>query len=80
MKSRPLLPPIDPNQRYTPEESAAYLRSSRWSVFMDIREGRLASFKDGKRRYIAGSELIRRSSPEWAARKAAETGSEPRAA
>jgi len=63
MKPRPSLPPIDPAQRYTPEEAALYLRSSRWSVYLDIREGRLAAFKDGKRRYISGHELIRRSDP-----------------
>ena len=55
------LAPIDPHQRYTPDEAAAYLRSSRWSVYLDIREGRLATFKDGRRRYISGAELIRRS-------------------
>ena len=61
MKVRPALPPIDPHQRYTPEECALYLRSSRFSVFADIREGRLESFKDGARRYITGEALIRRS-------------------
>ena len=61
LKSHPTLPPIDPHQRYTPEEAAAYLRSSRCSVFRDIREKRLASFTDGKRRYITGVALIERS-------------------
>lgn len=63
MKSRPALAPIDPNQRYTPEEAAAYLRSSRWSVYLDFRTKRLSFFKDGKRTYVMGAELIRRSAP-----------------
>jgi excisionase family DNA binding protein len=60
-KLRSVPPPLDPLQRYRPEEAAAYLRVSRWSVFQDIREGRLASIKEGRRRFIPGSELVRRS-------------------
>jgi excisionase family DNA binding protein len=64
MSTRPdrHLPPLDPRQRYTPEEAAAYLRMSRKRVFDDIREGRLNSLKEGKRRYIPGTEIARRSS------------------
>lgn len=58
----PHLPPLDPGQRYTPEEAAVYLRMSRKRVFDDIREGRLKSLKEGKRRYIPGTEIARRSS------------------
>lgn len=61
MKSRPSLPPLDQAQRYSIEETIAYLRSSRKTVFDDIREGRLASIKEGKRRFIPGSEIARRS-------------------
>jgi hypothetical protein len=61
MKVRPALPPLDPMQRYSIDETIAYLRSSRKSVFEDIREGRLASIKEGKRRFIPGSEIARRS-------------------
>jgi excisionase family DNA binding protein len=67
MKSRPQLPPLDPAQRYSPEEAAAYLRISRWSVFMDIRDGRLASIKEGRRRFVPGSEIARRSAGNVAA-------------
>jgi hypothetical protein len=61
MKSRPSLAPLDQAQRYSIEETIAYLRSSRKTVFDDIREGRLASIKEGKRRFIPGSEIVRRS-------------------
>jgi hypothetical protein len=61
MKARPVLPPLDLAQRYSIEESIAYLRSSRKTVFDDIREGRLASINEGKRRFIPGSEIARRS-------------------
>jgi excisionase family DNA binding protein len=61
MKSRPVLPALDSAQRYSVEEAIAYLRSSRKTVFDDIREGRLASIKEGKRRFIPGSEIARRS-------------------
>ena len=61
MKTRPALPPLDPAQRYSIEESILYLRSSRKNVFDDIREGRLATIKEGKRRFVPGSEIARRS-------------------
>jgi hypothetical protein len=61
MKSRPSLPPLDQAQRYSIEEAIAYLRSSRKTVFDDVREGRLASIKEGKRRFIPGSEIVHRS-------------------
>ena len=61
MKTRPALPPLDPAQRYSIEESILYLRSSRKTVFDDIREGRLATIKEGKRRFVPGSEIARRS-------------------
>jgi hypothetical protein len=61
MKSRPVLPPLDAAQRYTIEEAIAYLRSSRATLFDDIREGRLATIKEGKRRFVPGSEIARRS-------------------
>jgi hypothetical protein len=60
-KVRPVLPPVDAGQRYSVEETALYLRSSRWSVFMDLREGRLRAIREGRRTYIPGSEIIRRS-------------------
>ena len=61
MKSRPVLPPLDLAQRYTIEEGIAYLRSSRRTLFEDIRNGRIQTIKEGRRRFIPGSEIARRS-------------------
>ena len=61
MKQRPVLPQLDQQQRYSPEEAAAYLRKSRHKVFEDIRECRIRSIKEGKRRYIPGTEIARLS-------------------
>jgi hypothetical protein len=63
MKQRPELPPLDPQQRYTPEETALYLRRSRKSIFEMISgdNPRLRSIKEGKRRYIPGTEIARLS-------------------
>jgi hypothetical protein len=55
------LPPVDPNQRYEVEEARAYLRQSRSKTYSDIAAGALKVIKDGKRTYIPGSEIVRRS-------------------
>jgi hypothetical protein len=60
-KPRMILQPLDRAQRYSIDETIAYLRSSRKTVFDDIREGRLATIKEGKRRFVPGSEIARRS-------------------
>jgi len=61
MKSRPTLPPLDLAQRYTIPEAIFYLRSSRKTIYEDIRGGRLATIKEGKRRFVPGTEIARRS-------------------
>jgi len=66
ISARPrLLPPvlIDPNQRYSIPEANAILRQSRAKTYLDIGAGKLHVVKDGARRYIHGTELIRRSRP-----------------
>ena len=55
------LPPLDPQQRYTIDESIRYLRSSRATIYRDIAQGRLLTIQEGARRYIPGSEIVRRS-------------------
>jgi hypothetical protein len=55
------LPPLDPTQRFTIEETIRYLRSSRASVYKDIREGKLRIIKERSRTYVPGSEIARRS-------------------
>lgn len=57
---RPVL--IDPNQRYTLAETHAALGQSHMKTFADIKRGNLKTILDGRRRYVLGSEIIRRSS------------------
>ena len=52
---------IDPNQRYSLAETHAALSQSHAKTFQDIKLGRLKTIKDGRRRYVLGSELIRRA-------------------
>lgn len=61
MKPRPALPPLDSAQRYSIEEAIVYLRSSRKTIYDDIRLGRLATILEGRRRYVPGAEIARRS-------------------
>ncbi len=58
-----VLPPLDPNQRYSIDEALAYLRMGRRRGFDDIKSGKLVTFTEGKRRYVHGRELMRRSRP-----------------
>jgi hypothetical protein len=62
-KSAPLtaLPPIDVLQRYPIEEAILYLRQSRARTYKQIKCGELRVIKDGKRAYIPGSEIARKS-------------------
>ncbi len=55
------LPPLDPLQRYTVPEAAAYLRICVALVNRRIADDSIASLKDGKRRYIPGVEIARLS-------------------
>lgn len=55
------LPPLDPMQRYTVEESCRYLRISRTWLYEQINTGLIATIKQGRRRYVPGAELVRRS-------------------
>lgn len=55
------LAPVDSNQRYEIPEGCAYLRCSRAKLYNDIAAGLVKVIKDGKRVYIPGSEIIRRS-------------------
>jgi len=55
------LPPIDVLQRYPIEEAILYLRQSRARTYKQIKCGELRVIKDGKRAYIPGSEIARKS-------------------
>jgi excisionase family DNA binding protein len=55
------LPPLDPLQRYTVEEAVRYLRTSRPSLYGLIHAGEITTIQEGRRRYVPGSEIARRS-------------------
>ena len=52
---------IDPNQRYSLAETHAALSQPQAKTFQDVKLGRLKTINDGRRRYVLGSELIRRA-------------------
>ncbi len=58
-----LSPPlwVDSNQRYPIPVANALLSQSNSKTYEDIAAGRLKVIKDGRRSYIHGSEIIRRS-------------------
>ena len=55
------LPPLDVRQRYSIEETNAYLRQSRAKTYADIKDGKLEIIKDGKRTYLSGRVIAARS-------------------
>ncbi len=59
--SAPPLAPLDPLRRYSIDESARYLGISRATLYHDIAEGLILTIKDRKRRFVPGSEIVRRS-------------------
>lgn len=61
------LAPLDPQQRYSINETNAYLRQSRAKTYQDIKAGKLAVIKDGRRTYIPGAAIAARSSMKAAA-------------
>jgi hypothetical protein len=63
-KPRKIVPPpgpIDPNRRYSICIANELLSQSNSKTYEDIAAGRLKVIKDGKRTYIPGSEIVRRS-------------------
>jgi hypothetical protein len=63
---------VDVNQRYSLQESAATLRISMSQLYVEMREGRIRSYRDGGRTYIHGSELVRRAAPPAAVEQLAQ--------
>lgn len=59
---RAKLPPLSELERYTMDEAAIYLRLSKVTLYSQIALGKLQSIKEGKRRFIPGSEIARLSS------------------
>lgn len=56
------LPPFDPQLRYPVERAAEYLSVSRAHIFTRIKNGDIATIRDGRRVYVPGSEIARLSS------------------
>jgi hypothetical protein len=52
---------IDPNRRYNIVVASALLDQSRQKTYDDFEDGKLTRIKDGRRAYVHGSEIIRRS-------------------
>jgi excisionase family DNA binding protein len=62
MEKSPLkLAPLDTAQRYTINEALAYLRTSRATIYNLIAAGEIRVLREGKRTYVPGSEIARRS-------------------
>lgn len=64
-KPQRIVPPltVDPNQRYNIGEAAAILRICRARLYQLVGDGSVQSFKEGKRRFFSGAELIRAGKP-----------------
>lgn len=61
MKQSNDLAPLDAQQRYTLPEALAYLRISRQTIYNQINAGELRVLREGKRVFVPGSEIARRS-------------------
>lgn len=59
MSESRMLAPLDAAQRYSIAEACQYLRASRDNVYRKIRRGELRTLRDGRRRYVPGSEIAR---------------------
>lgn len=55
------LPPLDPLQRYSIAEACKYLRVSRAFIYKLIHDGKLKTIPEGRRRYVPGAEIAKRS-------------------
>lgn len=60
------LPALDLNQRYTIDETSAYLRQCRARTYQQIQAGELPVIRDGRRVYVPGRAIAARSSLESA--------------
>jgi hypothetical protein len=60
-KRNQVLAPLDVSQRYSTREAGAYLRICQATLYKQIAAGLLHVIREGKRTYIPGSEIARRS-------------------
>lgn len=59
-KSTPIAP-LDERQRYSIDEACGYLRISRDYLYDLIREGAIQTIRDGRRQFIPGTVIAKRS-------------------
>jgi hypothetical protein len=52
---------VDPNQRFSLTEAAALLRQSESQTYVDMKAGNLRVIREGRRTYVPGTEIVRRS-------------------
>jgi len=64
------LAPLDPLRRYSIEQARAYLGISRKTLYADIKDDLIVTIKERKRRFVPGSEIVRRSQAPPAATEA----------
>jgi hypothetical protein len=55
------LPLLDARLRYSLDETAAYLRTSRPTICDLIAKEKLLCIREGKRKFVPGTEILRRS-------------------
>jgi hypothetical protein len=60
--NQPTLGPLDPLRRYPVETSLKYLDICRATFYREVAAGNIKTIKQGKRRFVPGSEIARLSS------------------
>ena len=55
------LPALDERRRYSIEVAALYLGITRGFVYELIKRGEIATIKDGRRTFVPGAEVARKS-------------------
>jgi Helix-turn-helix domain len=55
--------PFDPQLRYTISEAAAYLKTSRMSIYKMLHSGDLEGIKEDSRTFITGRSIAARCAP-----------------
>jgi hypothetical protein len=61
-KPKPL-PPFDAQLRYTVDEAAAYLKTSRMTVYKLLHSGELEGIKENSRTFISGRSIASKCAP-----------------
>jgi hypothetical protein len=56
-------PPFDPQLRFTVSEAAAYLKTSRPTVYKLLHSGELEGIKEDSRTFVSGRSIAARCAP-----------------